>query len=200
VIPGAQSHVERHRRAFAAYFREQIDRLTPYDVDEWNDLLAGIVSAQAFRTVEAFALEVTLRFGTTFDASRVENWIAEYARISAEATNQTTLDELAAAAASDEPELATEGVWSKAIRVRAVAMAVSKVTTEGNFGREEAGRQSGVRTKRWVVTSVRPRSSHAAMNGETVDMGDTFSNGAKWPGDPSLSIEERAGCSCLLDF
>jgi hypothetical protein len=72
------------------------------------------------------------------------------------------------------------------------------VTTEANLGRNEAAQQAGVGTKRWVVTSNKSRHPH--LNGESTPIGETFSNGALWPGDPTLPLDERAGCSCLLDF
>jgi hypothetical protein len=47
------------------------------------------------------------------------------------------------------------------------------------------------------VTGPKPRPSHAAMNGETVDIESTFSNGARWPADSSaLTADDIAGCNC----
>ena len=65
------------------------------------------------------------------------------------------------------------------------------------FAVTEAARQNGGKkaTKTWVVTSGNPRDSHAAMDGETVPVDGTFSNGLDWPGgfgDP----DEVAGCQC----
>jgi len=65
------------------------------------------------------------------------------------------------------------------------------------FGVTEAARQNGGKkaTKTWIVTSSNPRESHAAMDGETVPIDGTFSNGLDWPascGDP----DEVAGCQC----
>jgi hypothetical protein len=194
VIPGARSHVERHRRALADFFRTQRDAsLTGIDPDEWNDLLAEVYAREATRTATVFGREVARRFGETFDPAFIENYIAEYARISAESTNETTAEHLRE---SDDPS----AVWALAIGTRAGQIAISKVTTEANFGRGEAARQAGRRAKRWVVTSNNPRSTHAMLNGESVAIGATFSNGAKWPGDPMLPLDERANCSCLLEF
>jgi hypothetical protein len=50
--------------------------------------------------------------------------------------------------------------------------------------------------KEWV-TGANARTSHAMMNGEVVGIDDTFSNGARWPGDDSaLSPDESCGCNC----
>jgi hypothetical protein len=52
--------------------------------------------------------------------------------------------------------------------------------------------------KTWVVTSDKPRPSHEAIDGETVPYGDPFSNGLYYPGDPTGSADETAGCTCLM--
>ena len=49
--------------------------------------------------------------------------------------------------------------------------------------------------KRWV-TGDNPRPEHAAMNGETVDIDDTFSNGCEWPGDDNGDPDTTCGCNC----
>lgn len=52
--------------------------------------------------------------------------------------------------------------------------------------------------KRWNVLSPNPRATHAAMDGEEVGIDDTFSNGLRFPGDPSGGAAETAGCTCAL--
>lgn len=66
------------------------------------------------------------------------------------------------------------------------------------FAREEAGKQSGAGTKSWIVTSSDSR--HADLDGETVKLGQPFSNGMAYPGDPSADPEETVNCQCLLDI
>lgn len=53
-------------------------------------------------------------------------------------------------------------------------------------------------TKTWVVTSGRPRKSHAALNGVTVPLDQVFDNGMRWPGDPAGGVDNNAGCTCSL--
>jgi hypothetical protein len=33
-----------------------------------------------------------------------------------------------------------------------------------------------------------------------VPLGESFSNGGQWPGDPALGAAETAGCTCSIDF
>lgn len=63
-----------------------------------------------------------------------------------------------------------------------------------------AATRSGLTSKTWATTSGNPRSTHARIAGQTVAIGERFSNGARWPGDSSLSLDERAGCQCQIIF
>jgi hypothetical protein len=66
------------------------------------------------------------------------------------------------------------------------------VTTVTSFGSEDGAKQAGAGSKTWTVISRNPRPSHARMAGETVPVGELFSNGGNWPGDPRPA-RRRAG-------
>lgn len=208
MIPGSESHVARHRRELQKFFAHQRSVVLPngstaigeFSKHRWDHELQVVVLSLALPTIQAFADEIAHRYQVTVNAEDLAPFLRPYSKITAEATNQTTLDQLAKAAASDTPRAGAEHVFDVAEGSRSAAMADSKVTTEANLGREFAAKTADVREKRWVVTSGNPRPSHAAMNGETTPMFETFSNGAQWPGDPSLDIGDRAGCSCMVDF
>ena len=62
-------------------------------------------------------------------------------------------------------------------------------------------RQQGIEAriqKRWV-TGDNPRPEHAAMNGETVDIDEAFSNGCEWPGDDNGDPDTTCGCNCSTE-
>mgnify|MGYP002623619682 CR=1 FL=1 len=73
---------------------------------------------------------------------------------------------------------------------------------------ENAGRVDGYKRaqdmgidlqQQWVATlDNRTRHSHRQMDGETVPVGETFSNGCKKPGDPDGPPEEIWNCRCTL--
>lgn len=90
-------------------------------------------------------------------------------------------------------------VFDTAIAVRALQIATSRTTSVGQFARHEGASQAGARKKVWVSSGA-PNSRHENLDGETVDLGEAFSNGAQWPGDPVLGVDETAGCLCSLDF
>lgn len=90
-------------------------------------------------------------------------------------------------------------VFAVAIAARAAQIATSRATAVGQFSRHEGASQAGARSKTWRSSGA-SNSRHADLDGETVALGDTFSNGAQWPGDPVLGVDETAGCLCSLDF
>ena len=75
------------------------------------------------------------------------------------------------------------------------------MTAASGFATQEAAKQTGRRaTKTWLVTSTNPRPTHAVMNEQTVELEAKFSNGAEWPADAALDIDEVAGCQCELEI
>lgn len=97
-----------------------------------------------------------------------------------------------------DPLDAAKAVFDLAIAARAVQAATSRSTGVGNFSLQDGAKQAGAGSKTWVVTSANSR--HPELDGETVAIGESFSNGGDWPGDATLDVEEVAGCECLLDF
>lgn len=114
----------------------------------------------------------------------------------AELFNETTYQRLAAEVLEHEagdPELITaaERVFLDCAQNRAVRGARTFATAVCGFATKEAVSQVYPRdtdrvrrTKTWRHHgSKNPRSSHAAMDGETVGLDERFSNGADYPGD-----------------
>lgn len=83
-------------------------------------------------------------------------------------------------------------------------LAESFVTEARSRGAFEAAKQAvndgRTVTKTWNVTSLNPRRSHAAINGDVVGVDERFSNGLRFPGDPDGSLDETAGCKCRLQI
>ena len=77
---------------------------------------------------------------------------------------------------------------------KAMRVARTEVCKASSFGNMEAARQSGVvETKTWITSrDDRVRDEHVAMDGETVGLNDTFSNGLEYPSEPM--------CRCVLSF
>ena len=131
--------------------------------------------------------------------SEMERSLQAAAEARAESINAATREKFEAAEADDEADPA-EVFDDEVVGNRAAKVAVSAVAFATAFGKVEAAGQSGRRVqKRWVVTSSNPRASHAALDGETVDLDEDFSNGMAWPG-ATADASGVANCECELEI
>lgn len=211
-----QTHVAKAEQVLAAFFDRQgrvVRSAMPvkadeawWDAERWNRELRHDLAALGVQTSAAVAAEVldANGFGPgLYDVAATEAFVGSLAERIAEQVNITTKGELDAARAADDPAAAVSKVFTNAVEVRAVQGAAAVTTAMSSFGAAEAARQvagDGQATKTWRTTSGNPRSSHAAMSGETVGIDEQFSNGADWPGDASLGVDETAGCECELEI
>ena len=88
-------------------------------------------------------------------------------------------------------------------RASAVRLARTSVTAAENAGRVatfENAKALGVEVRQeWLATlDMRTRYSHRRLDGEKVEVGGTFSNGLRYPGDPQGSYAETCNCRCTL--
>lgn len=179
-----------------------------WDEDRWNRELAADLYAASVMLTGTVARATAERIGLDpdeFDQDITLAYLAKVARSNAESINAVTRGQLEAALEDAEDPLAqADAVFDVAQNARAPQAGNTIATALAGFATVEAVTQlRGTReaTKTWIVTSSNPRSSHAAMNGETVPLDSTFSNGAKWPGDSSsLDVDDIAGCLCDLEI
>jgi len=159
-------------------------------------------------TAGEWARWVAERYDVEVSGERMQPWLRERARIASEEINRSTREQvgealaagLAAGLAVGEIREKAAHVFEVAKSARAPQEASVGVTTAANFGATEAAKSAGVGTKTWRVNSGNPRPTHAAMNGVTVGLYERFPNGALWPGDPVLPVDERANCQCSVIF
>ena len=204
-------HEERTREAFAAFFRRQGDELQPqiasgavgFDADRWNRDLAAVVHERGKDTAADFGSLVHGLAGRSvrFDPDLMDPWLDEFAWNTAENINDATRESAEQAAADDNPSDAGADLFDGLETVRAGVYAAAVTVTAANFGAQDGAKAAGLGTKTWQHGGGRdPRSDHAAMDGETVGIDETFSNGMKWPGDPAGGAEEVAHCQCSVTF
>lgn len=206
------TYVTKAEQVMASFFRRQrsaiLSRLGAkaaadvWDDERWDgelsdDLYALATTVSAYvggKTLEALGFDAD-----EYDTDRTLRFLRAVADRIAGQVNATTKAQVLAALDADEDPVAAVGhVFDVAEEARASSSARSTVSTVAGFASVEAGKQQAGEqaTKTWVVTSGNPRPSHASMDGETVPIGDTFSNGAMWPADASLDVDEIAGCEC----
>lgn len=205
-----QSHEERFSKLLKEFFGRQgrsvrsrigAGREDWWDAERWDsELSADLLRMYALSSETAARAALDAAGLGDYDVDQTLAWLTEAAERSAKDINAKTRDDVDAALADDEPTEAVAQTFDVAESQRSGEIAATAVTFASGFGATEAARQnSGSASKTWRVTSDDPRSSHAAMDGETVGLDENFSNGLPWPGgagDPS----ETAGCQCELDI
>ncbi len=174
-----------------------------FDHDAETAALLTVLHPTMQRLAEVGAWDVLDRWDPDSEAwtpAMVDAYIAKAAATNAGRWTTAIGDGLAAAVAADPANaldrlrdfLASDGL--------ATALAAAFVTGALSFGAQDAATKAGLRHKTWMVTSKKPRPSHAAQNGQTVDIEDVFANGLRWPGDHFGSAAENANCTCRLDY
>lgn len=206
--------VQRSVDVLTGFFRRQADVIrsragagnTAYQTERWHrELKAAIlqVSVLASTTAGRATLEGLGLEPDEWDEDRTIGWLDANADGVADGVNLTVKarvgEALAEAAELEDPDADPLGDTLGVIAGSYAAMvATSQATAMTGWGTIEAVNQTGREATKTWETGANPRSAHAALSGETVPVGDTFSNGARWPGDSSLSDDERAGCNCGL--
>lgn len=224
-MPAAlQPWVTKHAEVLGSFFARQkasvIAKLgagqnleTAFQADRWDsELGADLFGLAATMTSDIGTIEAE-HFGAEFDETRTTNYLSINAGIAAQNINNTTLEALDAAittAQANRPA-ATKGIFDDlvsaavgavfdfALGARSDEIAATRSTFCGMFASHEAAYQAGQLFKVWNVNSSNPRDGHPS-DGETVAIDDTFSNGARWPGDPESGADQTANCSCSLSY
>lgn len=205
-----QAFFERQGKSVLAKLGAGADKW--WDEERWNKELTDDLFAEAFGMSVEKARETLKRLwptGGLYDPDRTEAYIRSMCRRRAEMVNQATyaelLDALAEGLDEDALKATPEGVFENAKENRAESAGAAFAGALIGWTLLETCRQNdrpGQNVyKTWVVTSDNPRASHAAMNGETVQYDEPFSNGAQWPGDvDNLDVEDVANCHCVLEI
>lgn len=195
---------DRQKRAVLARLGAKAAIDDTFDQARWDTELADDLELIAAPVTDEAAVAALTKAGLDpagYDPDRTRGWLRKHAEGVATGINARTRAQVADALTDDDPKAAVKDLFEGPIHARAGQVATTLVTALSGFGTTEAISQTGREaSKTWVVTSSNPRSSHSAMSGETVGMGELFSNGARWPGDSTLPDDERANCSCDLDI
>jgi HK97 family phage portal protein len=194
------SILERMRRAYVDEL--QREGLSESAVESLADRIEPFLAEQA---VDAANL-VILRSGTgsgTIGRGAIRNYIRQMAEGKAGAAVDAAMRLLGAAASDDAAQdRARETIEDILSEDRLGLWADASTKDATGFGSQEGARRSGAIRKMWVHNgSSHPRADHAAMDGETVDMDDTFSNGMRWPHDwGGGDADDIVGCNCDIAY
>ena len=176
-----------------------------WDEDRWNSELSDDLLKIGMLTAGEIGPAQAAKLGfdpDDYDEDSTIEFLRSVSDSRAGAINSTTRDQIAEALASDDEDHTPASVFEKARSSRALQSAAALITTFSAFASVEAGKQLAPQasSKTWIVGSRNPRSSHALMDGETVGIDETFSNGMTWPGDPVGGVDEVAGCQCSIEI
>lgn len=205
---------EEHRKATAEVFSKFFARqrqvvLTRagakapkwWDADRWDEELSEDLLTESLTISKAAALSALAGLGVSageYSVERTEAFLKKVAQRIAGQVNATTVAALEAALADGGTE-AMAHVFDVAEESRAEQSGMTAAASFVGFGMVEAARQARPKAqKRWQVNSGNPRSSHAAVNGESVPIDETFSNGLEWPGGLGADADEVANCQCSV--
>ena len=205
--------VAEHVKALTSFFEEQRAATKKaasskaagvFDPSQWDGDLTTILHTLSKASAQAIGAKVAADLGGQYSSDEIASWLESNSQDTAKKINQSTADEIAKAlenAADDaDPEDTIDGVFDGEVNARAGQISLTRVALIGGLASLVAARLSSAKTKTWVVTSGKPRPSHASMDGETVPLGELFSNGMDGPGDFSGGADEVAGCTCDLQF
>lgn len=89
---------------------------------------------------------------------------------------------------------------NRASAIRAARTSMTSAQNGGRLASYERAAQMGINVRKvWVATKDdRTRQSHQILDGETVNWDKNFSNGLRYPGDPSGPGREVYNCRCTM--
>jgi SPP1 gp7 family putative phage head morphogenesis protein len=185
-----------------------------FDPDHWLDETVDDVTALYESVMAAGGARVAELFGIAFDieAPYAQEFIQARANQLAGQVTDTTYsaikDALADGVSEGEgiPELAAriKHVFEVATDSRATTIARTEVISGFNGSAALTAAEYGedvVAGQEWIATNDgRTRVEHAERDGEIVPIGETFSGGLAYPGDPSGDAADTVNCRCTVAF
>ena len=198
----------------AKFFKRQANAILPkigagsdkwWNQDRWDSELADDITPLMNDIADAHGKEVAKQIGSEYNTEQTRAWLRKCAEGRANAINLATLKKLTEALESEDEERTPAHVLE-------IREQTDSARLGGKLARDIAGwaaiheaisqaSQQGIEKhvqKRWV-TGENPREEHAAMNGETVDIDEPFSNGCDWPGDDNGDPDTTCGCNCSTE-
>lgn len=195
------------------FFKRQAKSILPklgaeadwWNADRWNKELADDLEPVLGDIATAHGEKVAKALGVEYIAEKTVAYLRKLAEARAEVINGETKKKVQQAIddadEEEDPEEVAAHEMEKRSGVDAALLGGMLAKTVAGWGTEEASRQaedqgSKKRVYKVWIAGANARESHASMDGETVPIDETFSNGAEWPGDDSLEPDESCGCNC----
>lgn len=198
--------VDVHQNALDDFFAKQKKsalNASKFTGSYWDGELADLLHTLSSATAKAIGAKVAKDLGGSYNGGDIADYLETNSEATAKKINATTEAEIIAAleakADDENDDDAIGDVFDGEVAARSSQISWSRVAVIAGLASLVAARQSGVKTKTWI-TGPNPRPDHASMDGETVKLGELFSNGMDGPGDYAGGADEVAGCNCDLSF
>lgn len=202
------AYVAKAQEVLAAFFKRQrsvvLSRLGSkaaddwWDGERWDSELSDDLYALSVTTATALGKKQAVAMGFDegdYDEARTLKFLRAVADSRASWINTATKDRIESALGESEPDVGA--VFDEAEETRSGSGGTALMAAVAGFALVEAATQLvGDKAGKTWETGANARPEHAAMDGETVGLGEAFSNGAQWPGDPVLGAEGVANCNC----
>ena len=205
---------EGHHKEMAKYFDEQraaykaaAAQKAPglLDPKAWNEKLANLLYSLDSVTAKAIGTKTATQLGDSYDPAMTDNAVRKNATAAAKRINQTTADDIEAGLDDMEdgelPDDVLDDYFDGEGDARAKQISWTRVAVVAGMVGFMVAAALKAMSKTWVVTSDNARPEHAAMDGETVPLSETFSNGLNYPGEylPGQA-DQVANCTCEAQF
>lgn len=196
----SRSIMEQMRKAYIEELRK--GGLSESAIEKLAERIEPYLAKQAVDAANGVILESGT--GTeTIGRGLIRNYIRRMAEGKAEAAVEAAMRLLGLTSQDDAAQDAVRETIADVLTDDRLGLwADASVKDAAGFGSHEGARRSGAVKKMWVHNgSSHPRAEHAAMNGETVDMDATFSNGMRWPHDwGGGDADQIVGCNCDIAY
>ena len=200
IAPIEESH-EKYYQILAKHNKREY-QLGNKEAERLINITNDIHSDKSIRKVKGYIKRTNDLFGTI-------GWTEEDLLEKVFIASKRTL----ARVTSDLNQIITEGYTSgKGINIVANALtrrfdqletweakriARTEIHNSHNQGVMRIYNEVGVEYTQWIAAhDNRTRESHIEIDGEIIEMGGTYSNGLRYPGDTSGDIEEWINCRC----
>jgi HK97 family phage portal protein len=179
----------------AFWIKETVKTLLGRFDDLWTSAASSTADAMSVELTDDFLERVTTEMRNRLDALAGQITQTTYDAIAEEVLKEGIeqgegTDELAKRLKERFTDLET---W------RAKQISISEVVGGSNAASWMTGVEYGATKKSWLSSSDdRVRPSHRRLDGEAVDIEAKFSNGLRFPGDPTGEPSESISCRCTL--
>ena len=170
-----------------------------WDEDRWNTELADDLEPLIVAIADKHGKDASATMGMEYVIEITRKYLRKMAEGRARMINTKTREKLEEAVEDEEQDPAD--VFQTREDRDSISWGSSITSAVASWAVIEAAHQAQrngytKRVEKQWDTGQNPRPSHAAMNGQRVPIDSNFSNGAYWPGDDNLPLDEVCGCNC----